>query len=105
MPKTLVTGANGFVAATIIDQLISQGHEVTGSIRSAEKEKEIFAAHPEYVGKLSFVIISDYAAEGTWDEAISKGEFDYILHTAAPLLDDVRNSDFKRDFLTPSVSS
>lgn len=30
MSKVLVTGANGFVAATIIDQLIAQGHTVTG---------------------------------------------------------------------------
>lgn len=105
MPKTLVTGANGFLAATVIDQLVSQGHDVVGSIRSADKGKYILAAHPEYVGKLSFVIVPDYAASGTWDKIISEGGFDYIIHTAAPLLDDVRNTDFKRDFLEPSVSS
>jgi hypothetical protein len=62
MPKTLLTGANGFVAAHIIDQLIAQGHTVTGSIRSPSKGQQILCTHPSYAGKLDFVIVSDYAA-------------------------------------------
>ena len=103
MTKTLVTGANGFVAAHIIDQLISSGHHVTGSVRSASKGQQILATHPEYAGKLDFVVVSDYAKEGTWDEAFKEGEFEYVVHTAAPLLDDPTNEDFVRDFLGPSV--
>ncbi len=103
MAKTLVTGANGFVAGHIIDQLIAAGHQVTGSVRSADKGKQILAAHPEYTGRLSFVIVSDYSASGTWDETMEEVDFDYVIHTAAPLLDDPRNVDFRRDFLQPSV--
>ena len=104
MPKTLLTGANGFVAAHIIDQLIAQGHTVTGSVRSASKGEQIIATHPEYAGKLDFVIVSDYAAKGTWDQAIKEGDFDYVIHSAAPLLDDERNTDFEKHFLEPSVN-
>ncbi|KAL2062619.1 hypothetical protein VTL71DRAFT_5691 [Oculimacula yallundae] len=103
MPTTLLTGANGFVAAHVLDALIASGHTVVGSVRSLEKGKQILATHPEYVGKLTFVVVSEYAKEGTWDQAIKEGEFDYVVHTAAPLLDDPGNTDFERDFLGPSV--
>jgi nucleoside-diphosphate-sugar epimerase len=103
MPTTLLTGANGFVAAHILDQLISAGHTVVGSVRSASKGNQILSTHPEYAGKLSFAIVSDYAATGTWDETIKNGNFDYVIHTAAPLLDDPKNTDFERDFLRTSV--
>ncbi len=104
MPKTLVTGANGFVAAHIIDQLIAAGHQVTGSVRSAAKGEQLLAFHPEYAGKLTFTIVSDYAHEGTWDDTFKNEDFDFVVHTAAPLLDDPDNKDFEKDFLRPSVS-
>jgi hypothetical protein len=33
-----------------------------------------------------------------------EGQFDYVVHTAAPLVDDPRLTDFERDFLIPSVA-
>lgn len=103
MPKTFVTGANGFFAAHVIDQLIALHHTVVGSVRSAAKGDQILATHPEYAGKISFVVVSDFAAEGTWDKAFQATDFDYVIHTAAPLLDNPENTDFERDFLRPSV--
>lgn len=103
MPKTLVTGANGFFAAQVLDQLIAQGHDVTGSVRSESKGEQILARHPEYKGHLDFVLVSDYTLPGTWAAAFQKTEFDYVVHTAAPLLDDPRNVDFDENFLAPSV--
>jgi nucleoside-diphosphate-sugar epimerase len=104
MPITLLTGANGFVAASVLDQLITDGHTVVGQVRSPSKGDEILATHPEYAGKLSFVIVEDYTTEGTWDETFKTHDLDYIIHTAAPLLDDPRNTDFDENFLKPSVS-
>lgn len=104
MPKTLITGANSFVAAQIIDQLISLGHFVVGSVRSSSKGDEVLATHPEYAGKISFVTVSDYAVKGVWHEILKEGGFDYVIHTAAPLLDDPRLKDFQKDFLEPSVN-
>lgn len=103
MPKTLLTGANGFVAAHILDQLISAGHHVTGSVRSASKGQQILDLHPEYAGHLDFVTVSDYATEGVWDEVFKTHDFDHIIHTAAPLLDNPENKDFDTHFLRPSV--
>lgn len=103
MPHTLVTGANGFVAAHIIDQLVALGHNVTGSVRSTSKSQQILDKHPEYKGQVRFVIISDFTLPGAWDTTFQDVEFDYVVHTAAPLLDDPANEDFDRDFLKPSV--
>ena len=104
MPKTLLTGANGFVAASVLDELISSGHHVTGSVRSAAKGQQILDRHPEYKDKLDFVVVSDYTVPGTWDQAFEEKEFDFVVHTAAPLLDDPGNTDFEEHFLKPSVN-
>ena len=103
MPTTLLTGANGFVAASILDELISKGHTVLGQVRREESAKDILATHPEYEGKFSHVIVADYETPGTWDEVFKNNEIDYVVHTAAPLLDDPRLSDFETHFLKPSV--
>ncbi|KAH9209864.1 hypothetical protein DL95DRAFT_476241 [Leptodontidium sp. 2 PMI_412] len=105
MPRTLLTGANGFVAATILDQLVAAGHQVTGSVRSAAKGEQILARHPEYKGHVDFVVVSEYAKPGTWDEAFQSKDFDYVIHSAAPLLDDPNNKDFIKDFLTPNIDT
>lgn len=76
---------------------------MTGSVRSLAKGEQIVAGHADYAGKLDFVVVSDYAKAGTWDDAFQKGEFDYVVHTAAPLLDDPGNVDFAKNFLEPSV--
>jgi nucleoside-diphosphate-sugar epimerase len=104
MPKTLLTGANGFVAASILDELISSGHAVTGSVRSASKGQQILDRHPEYKGHLDFVVVSDYTVPGTWDAAFKDNDFDFVVHSAAPLLDDPGNTDFEEHFLKPSVN-
>ncbi len=38
--KILVTGANGFVGQALIQQLVEQGHHVTGLVRTERKEKQ-----------------------------------------------------------------
>lgn len=103
MPRTLVTGANGFVASHVVDTLIAHGHTVTGSLRDKNKGTGILKVHPEWEGKLDFVSVTDYAKEGVWDTIFEKGDFDYVVHVAAPVLDDPRNTDFERDYVTPSV--
>lgn len=103
MPKTLLTGANGFVAASILDELISQGHSVVGSVRSAAKGQQILDRHPEYKGHLDFVVVADYTVSGTWDDTFKHHDFDFVVHSAAPLLDNPENTDFVQHFLKPSV--
>ena len=103
MPHTLVTGANSFVAAHIISKLIESGHTVTGSVRRSSAGEAILAQNPEWNGKLDFVEIADYAEAGIWDNVFKTKEFDYIVHVAAPLLDNPANTDFDSHYLRPSV--
>lgn len=103
MPHTLVTGASGFVASHVVDTLIADGHTVTGSLRDKAKGAGILKLHPEWDGKLDFVSVADYAQEGAWDAVFEKGDFDYVVHVAAPVLDNPKNTDFERDFAKPSI--
>jgi hypothetical protein len=72
-------------------------------VRSPKKGEQILSVHPEWADKLSFTIVSDYTKAGTWDDTFKKHEFDYVVHVAAPLLDDPENVDFDKFFLEPSV--
>ncbi|KAH0542650.1 hypothetical protein FGG08_002973 [Glutinoglossum americanum] len=102
MAKTLVTGANGFVAAHVVDSLVKEGHEVVGSVRRDIYGDQLLSVHPEWKGKVTFVNVSDYTKEGAWDEALKEGDFDYVLHIAAPMPSPT-NQDFDKDFLEPTV--
>jgi len=104
MPHTLVTGANAFVAAHVIEGLIAAGHTVTGSVRRTSAGEDLLVEHPEWKGKVDYVLIEDYAKEGIWDEVFKTKNFDYVVHVAAPLLDNPANTDYDRDFFTPSVN-
>lgn len=46
--------------------------------------------------------MSEYAKKGTWDSAFEEGNFDYVVHVAAPLFDE-GNVDFVKHYLEPSV--
>lgn len=78
MPHTLVTGANAFVAAHIISELIAEGHTVTGSVRRNSAGEALLETHPEWKGKLDFVVVEDYAKDGAWDKIFKNEQFDHV---------------------------
>jgi nucleoside-diphosphate-sugar epimerase len=78
MPKTLVTGANSFVAAHIIDALVREGHDVTGSVRRESAGEELLASHPEWKNNLTTVTIKDYSHEESWSEIFKTHKFDHV---------------------------
>jgi len=102
MPHTLVTGANSFVAAHIIGELITEGHTVTGTVRRTSAGESLVAEHPEWAGKLDFAVVEDYASEGAFDAIFQAKAYDYIIHVAAPLFgpDAI---DYDKDYLRPGV--
>lgn len=102
MPNTLITGANGFVGAHAVAAAIAKGHNVTGCVRNKARGQELLDIHPEWKGKLSFVEVKDYAAPGEFDDIFKNGDFDYVLHVAAPVFGE-GNMQFDRDFLKPNV--
>ncbi|KAL4979843.1 hypothetical protein BDW66DRAFT_126192 [Aspergillus desertorum] len=103
MPKVLLTGGSGFIAAHVLDQLLERGFDVVTTVRSEEKGEKILAAHPNTPKeKLSYVIVKDVAQDGAFDEAVkSEPPFDYVLHTASPFHFNVL--DPVKDFLDPAI--
>ncbi|KAJ5599606.1 NAD(P)-binding protein [Penicillium hetheringtonii] len=103
MPKVLLTGGSGFIAAHIVDILLSHGFDTVVTVRSEDKGKRILQAHPDTPkDKLSYVIVKDVAQEGAFDEAVkSDPPFDYVLHTASPFHFNVQ--DPVKDFLDPAI--
>ena len=82
MKQVLVTGASGFIGLHCINQLLEQGYEVRGTVRSLSRRDEIETAL-EKAGRdtSSFSLFeADLTRADGWDEAV-KG-CDYVLHVA-----------------------
>jgi hypothetical protein len=63
MTRTLLTGGSGFIAAHILDALLTRGHSVVATLRSQEKAEQIKTSHPGVSKEsLDFVIVPDISA-------------------------------------------
>jgi len=78
MPRTLLTGANSFVGAHVINSLLAAGHQVVGTVRREALIGQIYALHPEWKENLELALVSDYAEEASWDALFKQYSFDYV---------------------------
>jgi uncharacterized protein YbjT (DUF2867 family) len=78
MPLTLLTGANSFVGAHVINSLVAAGHSIVGTVRRPNLIDQIFSLHPEWKTSLELVVLEDYANEGSWDALFDKYQFDHV---------------------------
>jgi len=71
----LVTGANGFIASHVADQLLQAGFKVKGTVRSEDKGRLITEIFEKRHGKdaFSYAVVEDMAAEDAFRDAM-KGE-------------------------------
>lgn len=112
----LVTGASGYLAASVVLDLICKGYRVkatvVGSIsvkccqltdqhaqRSQDKAEAFIAKHPDTKPFITWTIVKDSAEPGAFDEAV-RG-VDYIIHVASPF--HFKPTDNERDILRPAV--
>jgi nucleoside-diphosphate-sugar epimerase len=95
----LVTGATGFVASRIVQQLLSDGRPVRGTVRSLKKDRELapLRALPG-AGRLQLVE-ADLLTEGSFDQAAEGCS--HVLHTASPYVLNV--TDPQRQLVDPAV--
>ncbi|KAH8705235.1 hypothetical protein BGW36DRAFT_392907 [Talaromyces proteolyticus] len=101
----LVTGANGFVAAHIIADLLSSGYNVVGTVRSQSSAEKVLAAHKSYNRedrlRISTLIVADITIPGAFDNAVKIPGVDSIIHTASPFKLVVEDNE--RDLLIPAI--
>ena len=99
--QTLVTGAAGFIATHILEQLLAKGHRVRGTVRSLKKEKDLLPlrALPGAAERLELVE-ADLLEAGAF-EAAAQG-CDAVLHTASPYVLDAK--DPQKDLVLPAVN-
>jgi dihydroflavonol-4-reductase len=100
MEKVLVTGATGFIGLHCIQQLLDQGYQVNGSLRSLDRSKEVeesLKKHNTSIENLTLVKL-DLLSDDGWDDAIEG--CDYLLHVASPF---VLSNEPEEFFVKPAV--
>lgn len=70
--QVLVTGANGFIGSHIIDQILSLGYLVRGTVRDPQKSEWVQAYFDQKygTGKFSLVQVKDFTQAGCFDDAV-----------------------------------
>ncbi|KAJ9643308.1 Glycine-rich RNA-binding protein 2, mitochondrial [Knufia peltigerae] len=86
-PRVLLTGANGFIGAHVLDVLLKNGAFVQAIVRGPEKAARLrkdFSAFEKT--RLDFSIVPDITVEGCFDKCMQECQpLDAVVHTAAPL--------------------
>ena len=57
--KVLVSGANGYVAVRVIEDLLNSGYSVRGTVRSGDKATYLRDHFASFGAKLELVIVKD----------------------------------------------
>ncbi|KAK1987294.1 hypothetical protein LZ30DRAFT_646290 [Colletotrichum cereale] len=96
--KICVTGANGFIGAYCVAELLKNGYQVVGTVRSSEKASLLATVHGNNPS-LTAAIVPDITATGAFDEAL-KG-CTGVLHLASPFGTSYEN--FEAELLRPSI--
>ncbi|KAF8868457.1 D-lactaldehyde dehydrogenase [Gymnopilus junonius] len=81
--RVLVTGANGYIAMWVVDNLLEQGYTVRGVVRSLEKGKRLQELFSSYGDRLELFVVEDMTKESAFDEAVT--DVDAIEHMASPV--------------------
>ena len=98
--RVLVTGATGFIASRIIEQLLARGYRVRGTVRSLKNEASLapLTALPRATERLELVV-ADLNTEGAFDAPAQ--DCDFVIHAASPYVLTV--TDPQKDLVDPAV--
>lgn len=82
----VVSGANGYIASHVVDQLLLAGYRVRGTVRSAERAAWLQPFFDGRYGpdKFSLFEVPDMAAPGAFDEAVRDAAG--FCHVATPVM-------------------
>ncbi|KZT29949.1 D-lactaldehyde dehydrogenase [Neolentinus lepideus HHB14362 ss-1] len=85
----LVTGANGFLGAWIVEKLLERGYSVRAAVRNQAKGQHLLATNKAYGEKLQICTVGDIGKPGAFDEAM-RG-VDGVIHVASPVALDAED--------------
>ncbi len=66
----LVTGANGYIAASTVEAFLDAGYSVRGTVRSKSSADGLVDALSKYADRLEIVEVPDITVPGAFDEAV-----------------------------------
>jgi len=69
----LVTGANGYIAASTVEAFLDAGYSVRGTVRSKSTADGLLEALSKHADRLEIVEVPDITVPGAFDDAV-KGE-------------------------------
>ncbi|WP_433564462.1 SDR family oxidoreductase [Nocardia sp. CA-151230] len=90
----LVTGASGYVAGHVIQELLGQGYRVRGTVRSAARATAVAELLPGVE-----LVEADLGSDAGWAAAVAGCRF--VLHTASPFPSGV--PDHEDELVRPAV--
>jgi dihydroflavonol-4-reductase len=94
----VVTGASGFIAMHLVEQLLAQGYWVRGTVRRDPAGYDVLHGLPGASERLELVR-ADLTDDGAFDDVVAGAPI--IMHTASPYAIDVQ--DAQRDLVDPAV--
>ena len=100
----LVTGGSGFVAAHLVEQLLTRGYRVHTTVRStanAAKCGPLHALQDDFPGRL-VLFEADLLTEGSFDKAMR--DCTVVFHVASPFLMPEQITDPRRELFEPAVT-
>ncbi|OBA24048.1 NAD(P)-binding protein [Metschnikowia bicuspidata var. bicuspidata NRRL YB-4993] len=98
--SVFVSGATGYIAQHVIKLLVTKGYNVVGSVRTAEKGKNLVKLFD--TGSFTYEVVPKLEAPGAFDQALEKHpEVSVFLHTASPVSFNVQ--DVEKELLLPAV--
>ena len=94
-----VSGASGFIAQHVVQQLIEKGYHVVGSVRSKAKGELLVS---QFGSSFEYEIVEDIAKSGAFDESLKKHpEVTVFLHTASPF--HFEATDIEKELYIPAL--
>lgn len=97
--KYLVTGASGFIAMHVVEQLLKQGYSVRGTIRSLNDKVKVEALTK--LGPIELVE-ADLLNPESWKSATK--DIDIVLHIASPIgIPFIQASPSEESYVKPAV--
>lgn len=99
--KVLLTGISGYIGLHCAQQLLENGYNVVGSVRSHSKEAEVLRSLTNAgvdTANLGFVELNLTKDDG-WDQALHG--CDYLMHTASPF--PIANPKHESEVIEPAV--